>query len=164
MSIHEAIEIMKTKNTIIDIICILLITLWIYTAMSKLMDFAVFKVQLSRQAFISGYATLFAWLLPLIELVAAMLLMFSITRKAGLLLSFSLMTVFTAYIGMIAFGIVEKTACSCGGVLSSLGFKEHFWFNLFFLALSGLGLYLNSKINLDKWKFLIHRRNVFRPN
>jgi hypothetical protein len=128
------------------------------------MDFALFKSQLSRQAFISDYAGLFAWFLPLIELVAALLLMFSITRKVGLLLSFSLMAVFTAYIGMIAFGIVEKTACSCGGVLSSLGFKEHFWFNLFFLALSGLGLCLNSKINLDKWKFLIHRRNVFRPN
>lgn len=155
---------MKTRTIIIDIICILLVMLWIYTAVSKLMDFALFKSQLSRQAFISGYAGLFAWFLPLIELVAALLLMFSITRKAGLLLSFSLMAVFTAYIGMIAFGIVEKTACSCGGVLSVLGFKEHFWFNLFFLALAGLGLYLNSKINLEKWKFLIHRRNVFRPD
>jgi hypothetical protein len=128
------------------------------------MDFALFKSQLSRQAFISDYAGLFAWMLPLIELIAALLLMFSITRKVGLLLSFSLMAIFTAYIGTIAFGIVEKTACSCGGVLSSLGFKEHFWFNLVFWALSGLGVYLNSKINLEKWKFLIHRRNVFRPN
>lgn len=155
---------MKSRTSLIYIICILLIMLWIYTAVSKLMDFAQFRSQLSRQAFISDYAGLFAWLLPLIELIAAILLMLSITRKAGLLLSFSLMAVFTAYIGMIAFGIVEKTACSCGGVLSMLGFKEHFWFNLFFLVLSALGLYLNSKINLDKWKFLTHRRNVFRPN
>lgn len=155
---------MKTRTTLIDIICILLIMLWIYTVVSKLMDFGLFKLQLSRQALISDYAGLFAWFLPLIELIAALLLMFLTTRKVGLLLSFSLMAIFTAYIGMIAFGIAEKTACSCGGVLSNLGFKEHFWFNLFFLVLSGLGLYLNSKINLDKWKFLIHKRNVFRPN
>lgn len=155
---------MKTRTSLIDIICILLITLWVYTSMSKLMDFAMFKVQLSRQAIISDYAGIFVWFLPLMELVAALLLMFSITRRIGLLLSFSLMAVFTAYIGMVAFGVIEKASCSCGGVLSQMGFKEHFWFNLFFLMLAGLGIYLNSKNDLEKWKFLIHRRNVFRPN
>lgn len=155
---------MKTRTTLIEIICILLITLWVYTALSKLMDFALFKVQLSRQAIISDYAGIFVWFLPLIELVAALLLMFSITRKTGLLLSFSLMTIFTAYIGMVAFGIIEKSSCSCGGVLSQLGFKEHFWFNLVFLILAGLGIYLNSKTSLEKWKFLVYRRNLFRPN
>lgn len=155
---------MERRETTIQIICILLIMLWVYTAISKLIDFDLFKVQLSRQAIISEYVGIFVWFLPLIELKAALLLMFAITRKTGLLVSFFLMAVFTGYIGVVAFEIIEKSSCSCGGVLSQLSFKDHFLFNLFFLILAGLGVYLNSKNDLEKWKFLIHRKNLFRPN
>lgn len=128
------------------------------------MDVTLFKAQLSRQALISEYAGLFFWFLPAIEILAAILLMFTATRKAGMLLSFSLMAVFTSYIGMVAFGIIKKSSCSCGGVLSQMGFKEHFWFNSAFLILSGLGLFLLKKEKtfhvVDK---LFHLRALFRP-
>lgn len=156
---------MKSKNTLIQIISLLLITLWLYTALSKLMDVTLFKAQLSRQALISEFAGLLVWLLPALEIIAAILLMFTLTRKVGMLLSFSLMAIFTGYIGMVAFGIIEKSSCSCGGVLSQMGFKEHFWFNLFFFILAGLGIFLLKKDRtFHVVNKLFHRSALFRPD
>lgn len=148
------------KRTIsIQTISIALITLWLYTGLSKLMEIEMFKIQLARQEIIADYANLLVWLLPALEILAALFLMFTITRKTGMLLSFSLITVFTAYMGLVAFGFIKTEACACGGVLARLGFKEHFWFNLFFACLTGLGILL---LFHDKWRFLIRRKTRFR--
>jgi hypothetical protein len=80
--------------------------------------------------------------LPSIELIAAGLLMFSKTRKMGMLLSFSLMAIFTIYVAMAVIGYWENIPCSCGGVLNQLGWKDHLWFNLFFTFLAAAGIYL----------------------
>ena len=134
---------MKRKETFIQIISILLITLWIYTAINKLMELDIFKSQLSRQAVIGPFAVVMVWLLPAIELTAAVILFFQSTRKAGMLLSFSLMAIFTAYVALAVVGYWENIPCSCGGVLNELGWKDHLWFNLFFLTISGIGLFLS---------------------
>ena len=145
------------KMNIIQIICLLLITLWIYTALSKLMDVTLFKAQLSRQTLISEYAALFVWFLPALEIAAALLLMFTITRKLGMLLSFSLMSLFTIYVGLAVFGYLENVPCSCGGFLNRLGWRDHLWFNLFFTFLAAAGIYLlrskNRKDNLKQVAF-----------
>ena len=134
---------MKPKEFFIQLISILIITLWIYTAINKLMNIDLFKSQLSRQALIGEFAGIMIWLLPTIELLAAILLFFQRSRKAGMLLSFSLMAIFTGYIALAVVGYWENIPCSCGGVLNQLGWKDHLWFNLFFLVISGTGLYLS---------------------
>lgn len=156
---------MKTKENIVSIISILLLLLWIYTSTSKLLDVGLFKSQLSRQAMIGSYTGFFVWFIPIIEIIAALLLMFTITRKTGMILSFWLMVAFTGYIGLVAFGFIKKASCSCGGVLAQMGFKEHFWFNLFFASIAGLGWFLlvhNKKSN--PWKFLTNQKTLFRPS
>lgn len=157
-------RVMKTKENTIKIISAALIILWIYAAASKWADFPAFKSQLSKQALIADYANFFVWFLPTIEIVAALLLMFALSRRAGMLLSFSLMTVFTGYIGLVAFGFIKKSSCICGGVLSQLGFKEHFWFNFFFLALAGIGIWLTRHDAKHTWTFLTFRKVLFRPS
>jgi len=126
----------------IQLISILLITLWVYTALNKAMDINLFRSQLIMQPFPSGLAGILIWFLPAIELLVASLLMFSKTKKAGMLLSFLLMLVFTSYVALAVIGYWENIPCSCGGVLNQLGWKDHLWFNLFFTALSATGIYL----------------------
>jgi len=130
----------------IQLISILLITLWVYTALSKSMDIGLFKSQLTRQPFPSSWAPMLVWFLPIIELLTASLLMFTKTRKAGMLLSFLLMLVFTGYVALAVIGYWENIPCSCGGVLNQLGWKDHLWFNLFFTALAGTGVYLSRSL------------------
>jgi len=129
----------------IQLISILLITLWVYTAVNKAMDIGLFKTQLAKQPFPSPWAPILVWFLPIIELLTASLLMFTKTKKAGMLLSFLLMLVFTIYVALAVIGYWENIPCSCGGVLNQLGWKDHLWFNLFFTALAGTGVYLSRQ-------------------
>lgn len=132
---------MERRNIAISLICTLLIILWVYTALSKLSDIEVFSIQLSRQPEpISTTAPILIWLLPLVELATAAMLMFNPTRKAGLLLSFFLMLAFTVYVALAVIGYWKDIPCSCGGVLNQLGWRNHLWFNLFFLIIAALGI------------------------
>lgn len=143
---------MKTKKKVLDVICLLLITLWIYTSINKLMEYEQSQSQLAAQAMIGEYAGLLVWLLPALEILAAVLLVVRLTRKAGMLLSFLLMLLFTGYVGLVVAGLWENIPCSCGGVLNQLGWKEHLVFNLFFTLLAGMGIYLMKSQRKDGLK------------
>ncbi|MBB2143942.1 hypothetical protein GM921_00465 [Pedobacter sp. LMG 31464] len=127
----------KKYNTLaIQCITFLLILLWTYTALSKWSEPTAFRFSLYRQPFSTSFSDFIFWVLPLSELTAATLLVFTATRPLGFYLSTLLLTVFTIYIVIALLGVFEKVPCSCGGVLKSLGWKQHLLFNLVFFALS----------------------------
>lgn len=130
------------KTSLLIFICSLLVLLWAYTAGSKILNMEAFKFQLANQTFGKTAAALLLWLIPISELLAALLLLFTKTRFLGLILSAGLLFLFTGYIGLVLFGYYDRTPCSCGGVLKEMGWKLHFWFNVYFLVISCLGLYL----------------------
>lgn len=143
----------KGKELTLTVIVALLILLWVYTATSKLADFQEFKRELNNQTFSRNTALLLLWLIPISEIIAATMLLFKKTRFIALLLSAALMLAFTGYIALVLLNYYDRTPCSCGGVLKELGWNAHFYFNLFFLTLSLIGIYLqhlNSKIQLNK--------------
>ena len=86
------------KRLAAEIISSLLILMFVYTALSKLLDYPLFRLQLGKSPFITAYAGLVAWSLPVSELLVAIALVFKPTRIAGLYASLFLMTMFTAYI------------------------------------------------------------------
>lgn len=132
------------KKWIPDIICGLLIVLFVYAASSKLFDYTQFNTQLSREPLISSYAAIIAWAIPAIELAIVAMLTVKHTRIAGLYASLILLLIFTLYIaGILLSG--EHLTCSCGGVISALSWKQHLIFNLFFMALSVVGILLWQK-------------------
>ena len=132
------------RNLIIEIISGLLILLFVYTAVSKLLDFPIFRVQLSKSPFINPYANAVAWTLPAGEILVALALTFKRTRLLGLYASLFLMTMFTAYIyTMLHYSYYIP--CSCGGILSKMGWNEHLWFNAGFVLLSIIGIILQKK-------------------
>lgn len=123
-------------------ILLLLLTLWILVAVDKLMNFDVFQAGILRQPFSDNLGYVLIYLLPMLESLIILFLLSPPMRYYGLLLSLLLMTIFTIYVGLALAGIWEQLPCSCGSVISGLTWKQHFFFNLFFTAVSAAGFYL----------------------
>lgn len=121
--------------------CAALVLLFVYTALSKLWAFSDFTGQLHAQAVPEWSVSTLAWAIPLAELLTALLLLTNRWRAAGLWGAALLMTLFSAYAGLVLAGAFAQVPCSCGGVLQGMGWRTHFLFNLLFLLLSFLGIY-----------------------
>lgn len=131
----------RTKEIITDIISYLFIFLFIYTAYSKGTDHSGFSKSLGRYKMLVSYADQIAWLIPAAEVFVSGLLLFPKTRKLGLIASLILMLTFTAFLFIMVF-TMDSLFCSCGGVLNSMGFWEHIWFNIGFIVLAIIGIVL----------------------
>lgn len=132
------------KQLLLEIICGLLILLFLYTAISKIADYAQFRIQLSNSPSLSPYAGVLSWLVPVIEIIIVILLFFPLYRKSGMYASLILLTLFTGYlIYMVIF--TPDLPCSCGGVLQILSWREHIIFNLVFMMLSFYGIVLDQR-------------------
>lgn len=128
------------KKNISKAIVLMLILLWVYTAVSKFYDYNIFKIQMSRQALPAWLDTTLAKTLPEIELVVAGLLLFKRTEFIGLCISLILMVLFTGYVGLAVFGFFKAVPCSCGGVIRLMGWRLHLLFNAIILVLTYLGI------------------------
>lgn len=136
------------KSNLIEIISALLILLFVYTAVSKLLD-KRFVITLMTSPLIGNeLARILVWALPSVEILISLLLFFPATRKLGLWASLSLMIFFTFYIGYLTYFAPHKP-CNCGGVLKQMTWGQHFIFNIFFTVLAGIGLWLYRKIRLQ---------------
>lgn len=129
------------KAIIIEIICFLFILLFVYASLMKLKDTELFVVQLSQSPMLMPFATWVAWVIPSIELIVAALLIVPRLKLIGLIASFTLMTMFTVYI-IVIMNFAQHVPCSCGGILSDMGWKEHLIFNIGFLLLALTGIIL----------------------
>ncbi|GGH20450.1 MauE/DoxX family redox-associated membrane protein [Dyadobacter endophyticus] len=130
------------RQTALTIITALLIILFSYTAVSKIITLQVFNSQLAMQPFPAWSIWPLTLLIPVSELAATALLLIKSTRLCGLYASATLMAGFTAYMGLVVAGFFSKTPCSCGGVLQQMGFEAHLLFNLFFLTIALIGIYI----------------------
>ena len=128
------------NNIINDFSRFLIVLLFVYTGSSKLLGYEVFVNQLSQVAFLKGYAGFIAVSLPLLEIAVGLLIAINPTRTYGWWLSSVLMTSFTIYV-LIMLLSGNHLPCTCGGVISSMTWKQHLIFNIFFMCLSWLALY-----------------------
>src|SRR5690606_23058863 len=139
---------MKKKTThIITLISIALLLLWIPVSLDKLLHFQAFKAGILRQPFSDTLGQVLIYTLPLLEIIAAISIASGRFRLVGFGLSSLLMAAFTGYIGIALLGAWEKLPCGCGSVISGMSWTQHFWFNLFFLALSIWGYYLQRGLH-----------------
>jgi len=133
---------MKGPGVWLFLITVALLALWIPVAVDKLIDFRQFRAGVLSQPLPEPLGHVLVWALPLLEAATVVLLL--ISRRArywGLWLSFTLMLAFTGYVAIALADAWEKLPCGCGSVISGLSWRQHFWFNLLFLALSGGGIY-----------------------
>lgn len=132
------------KNLFIEIISGAFIFLFVYAAVSKLMDMEKFAAQIGQSPILTDMNYFIAWFIPLSEIGISLLLARKVTRLIGLYASFGMMVLFTAYITAIL-SFSEHIPCSCGGVLERLTWKEHLAFNSIFIGLAGVAIIILSK-------------------
>jgi hypothetical protein len=120
---------------IIELIAALFILLFVYTAASKFLAQTLFLYTLKGLPLIGFAAAYLAWIIPALEVLAAILLFFPTTRRLGFMLALALMSAFTIYVGYM---ITTSThlPCSCGGIIASLSWKQHLWLNVFLTAVA----------------------------
>tara|TARA_R110002111_G_scaffold90142_2_gene140389 strand:- start:1120 stop:1563 length:444 start_codon:yes stop_codon:yes gene_type:complete len=135
----------KTKSTLLEIICLLFVVLFVYAAFSKIWLYSSFEVQVHQSPLLRSISN-YAWVVLALELVIAALLIIPKYRLLGLYASLSIMTLFTTYlIVMLNFFDSKDIPCSCGGILNTIGWREHIYFNLFFVVISVIGIIISTK-------------------
>ena len=123
--------------------------LFLYTGISKLMDYQVFKAQLEESPVMAPFSTVIAWGVPLIEIFLAILLLLPAFRLKGLYASLFLMIAFTIYV-IVLVSVSDKLPCSCGGVIEQLSWQQHIIFNIVFTGLAAWAILLHRKSGTDK--------------
>jgi uncharacterized membrane protein YphA (DoxX/SURF4 family) len=136
----------REKINFLDVIVFLFMLLFIYAATTKLLEYDLFRAQIGKSPLITKYAGILAWLVPGTEIVVAGMLFVPRLQLAGLYASFSLMFAFTGYIAFILW-FSPYVPCSCGGILSSMGWTEHLVFNILFTGLAVAGIHLWKEQN-----------------
>lgn len=133
----------RTRAIIIETVCLLYILLFVYATVSKLLDFQNFQIQIGQSPLLSAFATEVSIGVPVIEFILVLLLLLPKYRLYGLYGSFSLMTMFSAYIYIIL-NFSSFTPCSCGGILEQMSWNQHLVFNLVFVLISAIAVILLS--------------------
>jgi uncharacterized membrane protein YphA (DoxX/SURF4 family) len=134
-----------SKGTIVDIISVLFIILFLYTGISKLMEYDVFKEQIAENPILNPVASFIAWALPLTEFLVSLMLIIPRWRLKGLYASLFLMIAFTIYIGGIMM-FYKELPCSCGGIISLLSWNGHLILNSIFILLAFMGVRLERQL------------------
>jgi len=134
---------------IFQILTSILILLWSYTTISKLSNLGRFANEMHNQSFDADFANLLIRAVPFVEICTIILLLFNKSKMFGLACSLILLTVFTIYIILVLFNFYDHVPCSCGGVLRSMTWNTHLWFNLFFIFLNVLALLLGRRMGIQ---------------
>lgn len=140
---------MQKKRIFSEIVVVLLVILFLYTAVSKFVDFKGFTYDLNNQPFPNSLTPLLRWLIPITEISIVLALLFEKTRLIGLYVSLVLMSLFTIYTALVLFHVFEYVPCSCGGVIKNLTWPQHLIFNLFFVVITSLTIRVNKKNSSD---------------
>lgn len=138
---------MKTRafNLTIEAIIAVLLLLWIYTGLNKLIHYDKFRFEAGRSPFLQHIAPWVAIVIPVGELVIATLLIFKRTRVLGLYASLFLMTLFTGYVYMML-RYAYDLPCSCGGIIELLSWEQHLLVNLILTLLTMTAILLQSRL------------------
>lgn len=125
-----------------------LILVFAYTGTAKLIDHTHFFHQLINIRFMGSFAFFVSYFIPLAELAVASLLLFEGLRIPGLLLSTLLMVSFIVYVGIVLTG--DRVPCSCGGIISTLSWRAHLYFNIGLLVFSLASLFYYKSLHVYK--------------
>jgi len=104
----------------------------------KLLELGQFKAQLGLSPPLSAYAGWLAIMVPALELLVVIALLFPKTQLWGFYGAYVLMVMFTTYI-IIILKFSQYVPCSCGGVLQDMTWGQHLVFNGCATALAAAG-------------------------
>jgi hypothetical protein len=117
----------------------------LYASVSKWLAFKTFIGDMNNQPFPNWMTPYLVIIIPVLEVLIAIGLIFEKTRVPALYASFVLMMAFTIYTVAVLSHAFKYVPCSCGGVIKKLTWPQHLFFNLFFVAISLLGIWLKKR-------------------
>ncbi|MFL9835552.1 MauE/DoxX family redox-associated membrane protein [Chryseobacterium terrae] len=139
------------KSKFIEFTSYFFMLLFCYASVSKIMDFENFQVQIGQSPLLSAYAGVISYGVILVEVVIVIFLSIKKLRTIGLYGSTSIMSAFTIYIFLIL-NYSDFVPCSCGGILESLGWTEHLFFNLFCVIIGAIAVFISERTSgYSKW-------------
>ncbi len=131
-------------SVVVEVICWAYFLLFAYAAFDKLMGYDKFVVTMGQSGMLTPYAGVLGWLVPLVEIVLALLLVLNWFRLLGLYAAFALMTMFTTYIFIVLY-VMEKELCGCGAAIEALGWGWHMVLNIIFLILAIIAIVISRE-------------------
>ncbi|MGF7036908.1 MauE/DoxX family redox-associated membrane protein [Mucilaginibacter lappiensis] len=143
---------MKKSEWLYELCIYLLALLFLFTALSKILDFRHFVREMNNQVFNKLFASILIIAVPTIEIIASFLLLRFKYRLKGLWLSFILMATFSIYVGLVTFHFFPRVPCACAGVFKHMTWPEHLLFNIAFTLIALIGLGLNAKVKISTSK------------
>lgn len=143
-------------STVIVFIAVLLILFWTYAAGIQLSDFNRFKREMNNQVFSNRTSRILTFIIPSLEIIAAILLVNPLTRLMGMKLSLLLMLIFSTYITLALLNVYSRMPCNCAGLLGSNStWEANLILNLIVTAVAAAGLILNLKFKERRAKVWI---------
>lgn len=136
----------KFSAILLETLTAIFIILWIYTGITKLIDFRSATWQMMTNPIFRDIPWAGVWVGPSLELVAALLLVIKSTRTIGFYLSFALMLFFTFYVGYLMI-FLPNLPCTCGGIISSLTWGQHLAMNIVLTILAFIGVLFQRRRN-----------------
>jgi len=132
------------RSALIEIISVLYISMFVYTALSKWSDYNMTREQMALMPLLTPVAHIIVWLLPSTEIAFSLLIFFKRTKKIGLYAAVTLMVLFTLYIAYMMM-YYPTLPCSCGGFLNAFSWTGHLIFNTVYIVLGVIALFLLKK-------------------
>lgn len=151
-------RISAKRKSWINILAAAIAVMFFYAAFSKLIDYEASKRAMLNQVFPKSIGEIFTWLIPAIEIVLVFLLVYIPTRLKALWASLVLLSLFTLYIAIVMTGVFGRVPCSCGGILKNMKYGTHILFNLFFMFLAFIGIWLETGWKLNNSMFHFKKR------
>ncbi|WP_028296198.1 MauE/DoxX family redox-associated membrane protein [Olivibacter sitiensis] len=140
------------RQLVINACSFLLMLLWIYASASKLGNYDQSQWEMRNQVFPDPLADQLVWIVPSMEILLAIGLMAPQTRILALWASGGLLLAFTLYIAITATKVFGRVPCSCGGIISNMPYWLHACFNIAYLGIVYLALYLHyGSVYINGW-------------
>lgn len=113
---------------------ILLFTYWGVVKLQEinLVQTSLMNIPIARG---SSTATIVSFVIPITEIIAAILLIFQKSRRVGYYGILALLILYTLFFSYVLF-LSPVTPCSCGGITSLFSWQQQFYFSLGCMALA----------------------------
>ena len=135
---------MSAKN-LVKLIALALAVLFAYAAVDKLEHYTLFSLQLKR--FPVPIPVIFeqVWIIPVAELLIAMLLLLPFFRLKALFVSLFLLGVYTLFLTLMLESRFHLS-CKCGEPFQALSLKMHMGVTLVCVFFTGIAVVLSGRL------------------
>lgn len=134
-----------TNKAVIRLIAVSLALLFFYAAVSKLDEYAIFRMQLQKFPLALPLVKHQAWLVPVIEMTIASFLLLPALQVKGLFSALFVLSLYTIYLTCMP-GNRFSIPCRCGEPWQSFSLRSNIIFNLFCVLTTGIGVVLCGKV------------------